>query len=98
VTSHPTQTNRADHTAPERGPLEVRVEPDGTGSASFGWAHVLEALRSGFEPQVRSAVRGDIEIIGVRFVDADGRPVHGPVPAGVALVGFTTRGSRQPRP
>ena len=98
MTSQPTKTNCAgENAAAERGPLEVRVERDGTGSASFDWAHMLAALRHEFELQVRAAVRGDVEIIGVRFVDADGRSVHGPVPGGVALVGFTTQGLTRPR-
>jgi hypothetical protein len=72
------------------GPLEVRVEHDGTGSASFEWTRVLEALTRGLEQRVRSALGSDVAVIGVRFVDADGRVADGPAPAGITLVGFTT--------
>jgi hypothetical protein len=72
-------------------PLALRVEPDGTGSASFDWAPILDALTCGLEQLVRGALGMRVSVIGIRFVDADGRSVAGPVPTGIALVGFTTR-------
>jgi hypothetical protein len=72
-------------------PLVVRLEQDGTGSASFDWTQVFETLTSGFERCVDSALGRDTHVLGIRFVDADGRPVSGPVPLGVAIVGFTTQ-------
>jgi hypothetical protein len=72
------------------GPLEVRVEHDGTGSASFEWTRVLEALTRGLEQRVRSALGSDVAVIGIRFVDADGRVADGPAPTGITLVGFKT--------
>lgn len=72
-------------------PHRLRVESDGTGSASFGWTCVLDALTRGIEHDLRGALDHDVDILGVRFVDADGRAVTGPAPAGVMLVGFTTR-------
>ena len=71
-------------------PLVVRLEQDGTGSASFDWRQVFDTLASGFERHVHAALGRDTHVLGIRFVDADGRPVSGPVPAGVTLVGFTT--------
>jgi hypothetical protein len=72
------------------GPLEVCVEIDGTGSASFEWPPVLDALTHALEQRVCGALGEDVAIIGVRFIDADGRAVIGPVPDGLTLVGFTT--------
>jgi hypothetical protein len=71
-------------------PLELRLERDGTGSASFDWSQVFDTLASGLEGHVNAALGRDTHLLGIRFVDADGRPASGPVPAGVALVGFST--------
>ncbi len=77
---------RPDDTAP----LALRVESDGTGSASFEWPPVLDALIRGLEHIVRGALGDDVSVIGVRFIDADGRAVTGPAPGSLTLVGFTT--------
>jgi hypothetical protein len=69
----------------------VRLERDGIGSASFDWAQVFATLTSGLERHVDAALGRDTHVLGTRFVDADGRTVSGPVPQGVALVGFTTQ-------
>ena len=74
-------------------PLQLHLEQDGTGSASFDWSQVFDALASGLEQHVNAALSRDVRVLGIRFVDADGRPVSGPVPAGVALVGFSTNPS-----
>ena len=74
----------------ETVPLALRVESDGTGSASFEWPPVLEALTRGLEQIVRGALGGDVSVIGVRFIDADGRAVTGPAPGSITLIGFTT--------
>jgi hypothetical protein len=71
-------------------PLALHVERDGTGSASFDWEPVLEVLTGGLEQLVRSALGRETCVVGVRFIDSDGRAVDGPVPAGITLVGFTT--------
>ena len=71
-------------------PLVLRLEPDGTGSASFDWRHVFVALASGLHREVSAALGRDTHMLGIRFVDADGRAVNGPVPDGLALVGFST--------
>ena len=84
-------TTRLDAEGPSKlAPLEVRVEDDGTGSASFEWPAVLDALIRGLGHRVRGALGREIAVIGVRFIDGDGRAVAGPVPDGLALVGFTT--------
>lgn len=71
-------------------PLVMRLEQDGTGSASFNWAQVLDALTSGLQQHVNVALGRGTHVLGLRFVDADGRDVNGPVPSGLVLVGFTT--------
>jgi hypothetical protein len=71
------------------GPLAVRVERDGGGSASFDWEPVVDVLTLGLEQLVRSALGHDVSIVGIRFVDADGRATTGPAPTGITLVGFT---------
>lgn len=86
---HPTigpSTRRPSNT----GLLAVLVESDGTGSASFEWPSVLDALTRGLEHIVRGALGGDVSVIGVRFIDADGRAVTGPAPGSLTLIGFTT--------
>lgn len=72
------------------GPLAVRVEDDGTGSASFDWGQVLETLTRGLEQHLRGALGDDVAVIGARFIDADGRAVTGPAPGSLTLIGFTT--------
>jgi hypothetical protein len=71
-------------------PLAVRIDRDGTGSASFDWEPVLDALTRGLEQLVCSALGHDVSVVGVRFLDADGRAADGPAPAGTTLIGFTT--------
>ena len=71
-------------------PLVLRLEQDGTGSASFDWPQVVDALTSELERSVSAALGRATRVLGLRFVDADGRTVTGPVPSGVVLVGFTT--------
>jgi hypothetical protein len=93
VTDHHGPARRIDQEAGGSQPLVLRLEQDGTGSASFDWAQVFDTLTSGFERCVDAALGRDTHVLGIRFVDADGRPVSGPVPLGVALVGFTTRPS-----
>jgi hypothetical protein len=70
-------------------PLAVRIERDRSGSASFDWSQVLDALTRGLEQRVRSALGEDVVVVGVRFLDADGRAVRGPAPSGITVVGFT---------
>jgi hypothetical protein len=72
------------------GPIAVRVERDGTGSASFDWQPVLQALTRGLEDLVRRTLGHEVCVVGLRFIDSDGRAINGPVPAGITLVGFTT--------
>jgi hypothetical protein len=74
----------------ETAPLALRVDSDGIGSASFDWEQVLDTLTRGLERHVRGALGEDVAVIGVRFIDADGRAVTGPAPNGITLVGFTT--------
>lgn len=74
-------------------PLELRLECDGTGSASFDWSQIFDTLASGLEGHVNAALGRETHVLGIRFIDADGRHVSGPVPAGVALVGFSTQTS-----
>lgn len=81
---------RIDACASGSQPLVLHLEQDGTGSASFNWSQVFDALASGLEQHVNAALRRDTCVLGIRFVDADGRSVSGPVPSGVALVGFST--------
>jgi len=82
---------RAIDTRPDDGqPLVLRLEPDGTGSASFDWRQICGALASGLQREVSVALGCDTHMLGIRFVDADGRAVNGPVPDGLALVGFST--------
>jgi hypothetical protein len=47
-------------------------------------------MTRGLEQGVRSALGSDAAVIGIRFVDADGRVADGPAPTGITLVGFTT--------
>jgi len=76
-------------------PLVLRLEQDGTGSASFDWPQVVDALTSEFERHVDAALGRSTRVLGMRFVDADGRAVNGPVPSGVVLVGFTTSQAKE---
>jgi hypothetical protein len=71
-------------------PLGLRLEHDGTGSASFEWQQVLATITSGLAMHVAEAIGRGAVIVGVRFVDADGREATGPAPTGLTLVGFTT--------
>jgi hypothetical protein len=71
-------------------PLALHVERDGTGSASFDWTLVIDVLTRGLEQRVRAAIGREACVVGVRFIDSDGRAIDGPVPAGITLVGFTT--------
>jgi hypothetical protein len=72
-------------------PLAINLQSDGTGSAAFGWDQtvplVSESLRAALEPEVGAVVT----VLGIRFVDCDGRVTAGPVPDGMVLVGFTTK-------
>jgi len=79
-------------------PLIVRLEQDGTGSASFDWPQVVTALTAAFEREVTLALGRTASVVGLRFVDADGRAVEGPVPSGVVLVGFTAPQSKESQP
>jgi hypothetical protein len=79
-------------------PLVLRLEQDGTGSASFDWSQVVDTLTSGFERHVDAAIGRNTSVLGMRFVDADGRPASGPVPSGVVLVGFTTSQQKESEP
>jgi hypothetical protein len=89
TTEHDPTSRPSTPDAVEAGPLAVRVELDGTGSASFAWSHVVDALTRGLEQRVRRALGDDVDVIGVRFMDADGRSVNGPAPSGITVVGFT---------
>ncbi len=71
-------------------PLALHVERDGTGSASFDWEPVLDVLTRGLEQLVRAALGRETCVVGVRFIDSDGRAIDGPIPGGITLVGFTT--------
>jgi hypothetical protein len=90
VTEHEPPLSQSAREPSSRGPLAVRVEPDGTGSASFDWLQVRDVLISGLEQRVRAALGHHVAVVGVRFIDADGRAIAGPAPNGVTLVGFTT--------
>jgi hypothetical protein len=68
--------------------VSLRVEPDGNGSASFTWEQVADTLADRLLQHVEDALGARAELLGLRFVDADGRNAAGPVPGGVVHVGF----------
>jgi hypothetical protein len=70
-------------------PLVVHVERNGAGSASFDWDQVRAVLELRLGEQVAAAIGRDVEVVGIRFLDGDGRDVAGPAPFGITLVGFT---------
>ncbi|HEY7136073.1 MAG TPA: hypothetical protein VIB48_13495 [Acidimicrobiia bacterium] len=71
-------------------PLVTRLERDGAGSAAFDWPQVLSALTGGLRGRVESVLGKDVDVLGVRFLDADGREAAGPVPSGTTIVAFTS--------
>lgn len=70
--------------------------PDGVGSASFAWPFVVESITDQLIRHVEGSLRCPVVLMGLRFVDADGRDTTGPVPGGVVLVGFSTGPSDGP--
>jgi hypothetical protein len=71
-------------------PLVTRLERDGAGSAAFDWPQVLNALTGGLRGRVESAIGKNVDVLGVRFLDADGRETTGPAPSGTTIVAFSS--------
>jgi len=71
-------------------PISLKVEADGIGSASFSWTEVLDLISDGVVRHIERSLTTPAQLLGWRFVDADGRDTRGPVPDGVVLVGFST--------
>jgi hypothetical protein len=59
-------------------PLAINLEPDGTGSAAFAWDQALPLVSETFRTELDSVVRAAVTLIGIRFVDRDGRDTPGP--------------------
>lgn len=71
-----------------RRPTCITCEEDGTGSARFEHAQILDLVGEHCCAEIGRTLGRRVELLGVSFVDALGRDVHGPIPNGVALVGF----------
>lgn len=69
-------------------PASLHLERDGTGSASFGGSEVLDAIVDQLVSGIEHSLARNVRLLGVRFVDGDGRDAAGPVPGGVVLIGF----------
>jgi hypothetical protein len=68
--------------------MAVRADADGTGSASFAWQQVIDAMLGPLVGSIDATVGRPVRVLGLRFVDSDGREVTGPVPAGLVVIGF----------
>ena len=72
--------------------FDLRIEADGTGCASVpSEAYLALAVATALD-EVESAVSSPVEMLGVRYLDADGRDTELPVTGGLALIGFRTAG------
>lgn len=68
--------------------IDIRVEPDGLGCASLGTERYEELTAAAVRAEIEATIGGPAILLGTRFVDGDGRDVHGVVEGGHVLIGF----------
>jgi hypothetical protein len=66
----------------------ITCENDGTGSARFDHTQIVALIGQRCCDEIDRILGHPVELLGVRFTDALGRDVDGPITHGVTLVGF----------
>ena len=66
---------------------DIRVGADGVGVVSITWGEFQRELMRAIGARVAAAVTGDVEVLGLRFLDAEGRDAL-VIPDGVVVAGF----------